>query len=56
MFDTLMVVKKKNIQRGKYGTIIKCEGIINSILENPKADQNTLFRRYVVFEAPRVYF
>ena len=29
------------------------------MLENPKADQNnqnTLFRRYVTFEPPRVYF
>ena len=51
-----MVVKKKSsIQRVKYGTIIKCEGIINALLENPKADQNTLFRRYVIFEQPRVY-
>ena len=29
---------------------------MNDILENPKADQNTLFRRYVIFEPPRVNF
>ena len=57
LFDTLIVLKKKsNIKRVKYGTIIKCEGIIKAILENPKADQNTLFRKYVNFEPPRVYF
>ena len=32
----LMVLKKSSIQRVKYGTIIKCEGIIKAILENPK--------------------
>ena len=51
-----MVLKKSSIQRVKYGTIKKCEGIIKAILENPKADQNTLFRRRVIFEPPRVYF
>ena len=51
-----MVLKKSSIQRVKYGTLIKCEGIIKAILENPKADENTLFRRYVMFEPPRVYF
>ena len=35
-----MVLKKSSIQ--SYGTIIKCEGIIKAILENLKADQNTL--------------
>ena len=40
MFDTRMVFKKSSIQRVKYGT----EGIIKSIFENLKADQNTLFR------------
>ena len=44
-----------SIQRVKYGTI-KCEGIIKAILENPKADQNTLFLICVIFELPRVYF
>ena len=44
-----MELKKSSIQRVKYGTIIKCEGIIKAILESPKADQNTLFRRYVIF-------
>ena len=44
LFDTLMVLKKSCIQRVKYGTIIKREGIIKAILENPKDDQNTLFR------------
>ena len=34
--------------------MIKCEGIIKAILENPKADQNTLFRKYVIFEPPRL--
>ena len=43
--------KKSNIQRVKYGTIIKCEGIIKSIFENPKANENTLFRKYVIFES-----
>ena len=27
-----------------------------AIFENPKADQNTLFRKYVIFEPPRLYF
>ena len=49
------MVEKSSIQRVKYGTIIKCEGI-KAILENPKADQITLFRIYVIFEPPRVYF
>ena len=44
LFDTLMVLKKSCIQGVKFGTIINCEGIIKAILENPKADQNTLFR------------
>ena len=43
---------RSSIQRVKYGTIIKCEGIIKAILENPKADQNTLFCKYVIFEPP----
>ena len=51
-----MVLKKSSIQRVKYGTIIKCEGIIKAIFENPKVDQNTLFRKYVIFEQPRLYF
>ena len=49
LFDTRMVWKKPSIQRVKYGTIIKCEGILKAILENPKADQNTLFCKYVFF-------
>ena len=56
LFDTLMVPKKSSIQNVKYGTIIKCEGIIKAMLENPKADQNTLLRRYVIFEPPTLYF
>ena len=32
-----------------------CEGIIKTIFENPKADQNTFFRKYVIFEPPRLY-
>ena len=51
-----MVLKKSSIQRVKYDTIIKCEGIIKVILENPKANQYTLFHRYVIFEPPTVYF
>ena len=51
-----MVLKKSSFQRVKYGTIINCEGIIKAILENPKADQNTLFHKYVIFQPPRVYF
>ena len=49
-------IEKSSIQRVKYGTVIKCAGIIKAILENPKADQNTLFRKYVIFEPPRLYF
>ena len=52
----MMVLKKSSIQRVKYGTIIKCEGIIKAIFEDPKADHNTLFRKYVIFEPPRLYF
>ena len=33
-----------------------CEGIIKAIFENPKADQNPLFHRYVIFQPPRLYF
>ena len=47
---------KSSVQRVIYGTIIKCEGIIKAILGNPKADQNTLFRKYVIFEPPRLHF
>ena len=43
-----MVLQKFSIQGLKYGTIIKCEGIIKVIFENPKADQNTLFGKYVI--------
>ena len=49
-----MVLKKSSIQRVKYGTI-KCEGIIKAVFINPKADQNTLFHKYVIF-SPRLYF
>ena len=49
-----MVVKNSSIKRVKYGTLLKCEGIIKAILKNPKADQNTLFRKYVIFEPPRL--
>ena len=49
-------IEKSSIQRVKYGTIIKCGGIVKAMLENPKADQNTLFRKYVIFERPRMYF
>ena len=38
-------IERKSIQRFKFGTIVKCQGKIKSILENPKADQNILFRR-----------
>ena len=51
-----MVLKKSSIQRVKYGTVTKCEEIIKAIFENPKADQNTLFRKNVIFETPRLYF
>ena len=37
-------IEKYSIQRVKYGTIIKCEGIIKAILENAKSDQNKFFR------------
>ena len=57
LFDTRIVLKKSSIQRVKYGTImIKCEGIIKAIFENPKADKNTLFHKYVIFEPLRRYF
>ena len=41
------IEKKSIIQRVKYDTIIKYDGVIETILENPKADQNTLFHRYM---------
>ena len=44
-----MVLKKCSIQRVKYGTMIKCEGMIKAMLENPKADQNTLFSQICNF-------
>ena len=49
LFDTQMVLKKSSIQIVKYGSIIKCERIINfkAILENPKADKIHFFRRYM---------
>ena len=37
------------IQRDKYGTIIKCEGIKKAILEHPKADQNAPFNYVINF-------
>ena len=49
-------IEKSSIQRVKYGTIIKGEGKIKAILENRKDDQNSLFRKYVIFEPSRVYF
>ena len=52
LFDTRIVLKKFCIQRAKYDLIIKSEGIIKAILENPKADQNKLIRKYVIFEPP----
>ena len=55
--DPSCLTTKSSIQRVKYGTIIKCEGItIKAMFKNPKADQNTLFRKYVIFEPPRLYF
>ena len=45
--------KKSSIQRVKYDTNIKCEGIIKAI-ENPKADQNTFLGKYVIFDPPRL--
>ena len=44
-------IEKFSIQRVKYGTIKKVSGI-KAILENPKADQSTLFCRYVINEPP----
>ena len=29
---------------------------MKAIFENLKADQNTFFRKYVIFEQPRLYF
>ena len=48
-------IEKSNIQRVKYGTIIKCEGIIKQYLKIQKLMKNTLFRKYVTFESPRLY-
>ena len=56
IFVTWMVLKKFSTQRVKYSTIIRCEGIKKAIFENPKADQYTLFCKYVIFEPPRVFF
>ena len=55
-FDTWMVLKNPAFKRVKHGTIIKCLGIIKAIFKKPKADQNILFRKYVIFEPPRLYF
>ena len=33
---------------------MKCEGIIKATFENTKADQNTLFLKYVIFEPPKL--
>ena len=32
----LMLLKKSSIQSEKYGTIIKCKGLIKAVLENQK--------------------
>ena len=40
----------------KYGSIIKCKGIIKAILENPKTARNTLFCNYVIFEPHRLHY
>ena len=50
-----MTLKNSSIQRVKYGKIIKCGGIIKATLEYPKADRNTLFCKYVIFEPPRLH-
>ena len=36
--------------------LIKCEGIIKALFQNPKADQYTIFLKNVIFEPPRLYF
>ena len=55
--DTWIALKNSSTQRVKYGTImITCEGIIKARFENPIADQNTLFCKYVILEPPRLYF
>ena len=41
-----MILKKSSTQRVKYGTLIKFEGILKSIFENTRDDQNTLFGKY----------
>ena len=48
LFDTLMVLKKSSTQRVKYGK--QCEEKVKAIFENPKADQNTLLCKYVIFQ------
>ena len=32
----------------KYGILPKFEGLIKATLENPKADQNSLFHKFVI--------
>ena len=49
-------LEKSSIQRVKYGTILKPEEIIKALFENPKADQNTLFCKYLILEPPKLYF
>ena len=44
-------IEKIQHPKSKYGTTIKSERNIGK-----RADQNTLFRKYVIFEPPRVYF
>ena len=39
-----------------YGTIIKCEGIIEAILEHTKADQNALLHKMHFFTIMKLFF
>ena len=41
-------IEKIQHSKSKIWQIIKCEVIINAILENPNPDQNTVFRKYVI--------
>ena len=54
LFDTLVVCWRKKIsciQRVRYGTIIKCKGIIKAILENSKTDQWLMFVATLYFSS-----
>ena len=47
-------IKKIQHPKSKIWHNNKHRGIVKAIFETPKADQNTLFRKYVIFEPPRL--